>query len=281
LATAAVPYAIGLLSWWLYISQAPEFFRVQLSGNASGRFDGFRHPLTAVYNEWVVRILPFLAGFAPNLSAAHRVKVVVLAAYSIGIVGALSIRDLRSSRPVRALLIMTAIYLSAMIWWDGMKIPLYLIHIVPFYLALLGIVTAWVWRRWPTWRRGVVAAGVLLIIVQLSGTAFVVHRNSYAHAYTPAVNFLKEHGGGKGAHVMGSAELGFELGFFENLSDDIRLGLYTGKKPDYIVIDSRYAGWIDGFRRAEPATFQFVQNRLTAEYRPVFNNVEYTIYARN
>ena len=49
--------------------------------------------------------------------------------------------------------------------------------------------------------------------------------------------------------IMGSTELGWELGWKSNLVDDFRFGFFTGKKPDIIVTDkNRYQEWIPNLK---------------------------------
>jgi hypothetical protein len=157
-----------------------------------------------------------------------------------------------------------------------MKQPLYLIHIVPFFLALLAIWTAHFWRK-SEYRGVVVLAALILVAVQFGGVAYVVHRNSWRNAYEPVIGYLKRHAAK--AQVMGSSELGFELGFFENLTDDTRLGYDSRKRPDFIVVEARYSDWFQGYKQKDPPIYAFIQKRLNDEYHPVFQHDEYTIYA--
>jgi len=276
LAVAAVPYGVGLLGWGWYVSQAPELARIQLGGNASGRFRGFQAPLAALLAELKVRYLRSVGGWGPGLSLAHRPKIFVLAAYITGIAGVLATGELRSKPGIRALLGMTAIYFAILTWYEGMKQPLYLIHIVPFFLAILGIWAAYLWQKRSN-RLVLALGGVILAAIQLGGVAYVVRRNTWRNAYAPAVAYLKQHAANK--QIMGSSELGFDLGFFSHLTDDTRLGYDSGKTPDFIVVDSRYSDWFEGYKQNAPSIAGFIQNRLGNEYQPVFRHDEYTIYA--
>ena len=76
---------------------------------------------------------------------------------------------------------------------------------------------------------------------------------------------------------MGSAELGFSLGFTSQLLDDTRLGYYSGRHPEFIVVDSRYQSWIVGYLASEPAVQAHVQT-LLAQYEQVYAHGTDVIY---
>jgi hypothetical protein len=279
LVLGALPYLVGAACWALYISRAPEFFKAQMEGNGSGRFRGLVSPLTAVRREIVNRYLEFYAGLGPNLSPTHRFKVVILITYLIAIVGAVSVRSIRQHRGYRALLILTLIYFLTMTFLDGHKQPLYLIHIVPLYVAVLAVWIHWCWenRFVPRW---ILSAGLLVFLgVQFGAVVSVVRRDTYGKTYKPTIAFIKQTVPAN-ASIIGTSELGFGLGFFGNLTDDLRLGYRSGKTPDYIVVDSGYEEWFKIYSVTDPVTYQFIRNRLSSEYRPIFNQPPYTIYMR-
>ncbi len=95
-----------------------------------------------------------------------------------------------------------------------------------------------------------------------------------------AVRFLKENTS-KSDLIIGSAELGFQLGFDTNLVDDFRLGLRSGKKPDVVVIDeNRYAEWIPLLAQQEPDSYRSITQMLSQEFEPVYKERAYQIYIR-
>ncbi len=79
---------------------------------------------------------------------------------------------------------------------------------------------------------------------------------------------------------MGSAELGFQLGFDSNLIDDIRLGFRTGKRPAYIVMEKRYAEWLDWAKTNDPPNYAYIETLLAKEYRLLYDHLGYRIYER-
>lgn len=80
---------------------------------------------------------------------------------------------------------------------------------------------------------------------------------------------------------MGSAELGFSLGFDRPLVDDVKLGFSTGKRPDFVVMEERYRQWVSAYaREREPETYAFIQRLLRQEMHLAYQHNGYEIYAR-
>ena len=107
----------------------------------------------------------------------------------------------------------------------------------------------------------------------------VVRRDTFGKTYKPMMAFLKKTVNANDS-IMASSELGFDLGFFGNLTDDLRLGYINGKTPDYIVVDSGYEEWFKIYSVSDPANYRFIMNRLSREYRPIYNQEPYTVYVR-
>ena len=107
----------------------------------------------------------------------------------------------------------------------------------------------------------------------------MIRRNNYNNAFRPAVAFVKAHSDAR-TKIMGSSELGFELGFFSgNVIDDVQLGYASHTVPDLIVVEKRYQEWFNRFRTINPPVHHFLVDRLTRDYHPVSNYAGYTIYA--
>ena len=99
-----------------------------------------------------------------------------------------------------------------MLLLDGQKLAWYLVHILPLYAALLALwlTEAWQNQRLPRW---VVAAAVAaLLLLQVGGIAQRIRTREYQTTYAPAADFLK-HQLQPSTLIMGSAEMGFALGF--------------------------------------------------------------------
>jgi hypothetical protein len=116
-----------------------------------------------------------------------------------------------------------------------------------------------------------------MFIVQVGGVAYRIKRDPYHKEYLPAVDFLRAHAQ-PGDLIMGSHELGFTLGFGDNFVDDHLLGLETGKRADFILVEEIYQGRFDTVRLKNPAEFAKLQERL-AQYRTIYNEKNYQVLA--
>lgn len=276
---AAVPYIVGALAWGLYIAKDPALFLAQFGGNVNGihhtdRWQAVRQPLHALKLEITNRYLSFY-GLGPDSAGPARLKVLILLAFVVGLACCLA---LRRRQGVRVLLALTFLYMGVMYLFEGHKNAIYLVHIIPFFVACLAVAVGWCWdaqRR----LRPVIAAGLCcFLLAQVGGILLVVRQNSYRREFVPTVEYIRGCGGD--LFVMGSAELAFGLGFDSNFVDDWRLGYYSGKRPDLIVIGKQYKGMIyGGLRDREPEAYDHVV-RVLAGYEKVFSQGENDVYAR-
>jgi 4-amino-4-deoxy-L-arabinose transferase-like glycosyltransferase len=281
-ALAAVPYVVGAMGWGLYILQDPAVFAAQFKANATtgGRLQGLSAPWLGFIHEFTERYrLAFgLGEQSPGHSSVARLKALILVAYVVGVIGAFCTRRFRRHRGLRALLAMTAIYFVIMAVLDGQKLAWYLVHILPLYAALLALwlSEAWHVRRLSRWAiAGAVAA---LLLLQVGGVAQRIRTREYQTTYALAADFLK-HQLRPSTLIMGSAEMGFALGFNEHLIDDSYLGYYSGKRPDFIVVDEIYATSFRGSAVERPAVYDHINRLLTEQYRLVYDQGLYRIYA--
>ena len=282
LGLALIPYIIGAIGWGAYILEAPSLFISQFTANAamSGRMSGLTSPLAAIKNEITLRYLTAF-GLGPHSvssSGPIKLKIFILLAYVIAIIGCLSVRSIRQHKGYRALLLLTGIYFMVLTFFDGQKLSFYLIHIVPLYTALLAAWLYWCYNTHfvPTWMIALCVGG--FISLQLGGVLYRMKLNPYEKSYLPAVSFLKQNANERSL-VMGSAVLGFGLGY-DNLIDDVRLGFYSGKKPDFIVISEPYQEALRDYHAGDPELSRHINKLLTQEYREVYNQNFYQIYAR-
>lgn len=283
-ASAAVPYLIGVGLWGKYILESPSDFRAQFSANAadSGRLSGLLNPLSGFVRELMLRYRMAYGlgahteghGFWPSL------KVYVLIAYLAGIVGAIIYKEIRQQKGSRVLLYITMIFFFLLSYLEGQKISVYLVHIIPFYCALLPILifslhppkAAYKYTMW---------AGVgLVLLLQIGGVLKLASYMSYQNSYIPAINYLKSNISSD-TSVIGSPQLGFALGFDGKLTDDTSLGYYSGEKPDLIVVGEDYRLAFNNFRVSRNDVYQHIANCLRTEYKPVYDKDDITIYARN
>jgi hypothetical protein len=271
---AAAPYVIGAASYWLYVRHDPSLFLMQLRGNGGGRLWGLTAPWGALKYEITERYLGLSAAGATNY-----LKIALVAAYALGIAGAICTREIRSSKGYRALLIISAIFFAHQTLLEGTKLYLYLVHITPLYAALLAawVHSCWMNRRIPRW---VTAFGFCgLAVLHLAGSAYVMARDSYHNSYYPAVSFLNQNSDERSL-IIGTAELGFDLKSYDSLLDDKYLGYNSGTTPDFIVVDARYEQEHEAVREKRPELYLYINKLLTESYRQVFAQTNYRIYAR-
>jgi hypothetical protein len=270
---AAVPYALGLACYGLYVMRDPYLFITQLAGNGGGRLWGVANPWGALKFEITERYLG-LSGAGPNY-----LKLSLILAYAIGIGGALLTREIRQHRGYRALLILAAIFFTYLTLFEGTKLYLYMIHITPVFAALLAAWISWCWtsRSVPRWI--LAPAFCSLILLHLTGSVYVMRRNSYQTNYLPAVRFLNQHSD-QNALIMGTAEIGFGLKFHDTLLDDKWLGYNTGRIPDFVVQDSRYEQEQLWALDRRPDISEHVRTLLSTQYQEVYNQASYRIYVR-
>ena len=277
-ALAALPYVIGLACWGLYIKQDPTGFAAQFGGNAMPEVRGmiFRDPITALKREILVR---YLDGFGLTAPGMKRIRGISLIAYIIGALGILSTPKLRKQPFVKAALISTAIMMTGLFAIDGIKRAFYLVYVLPMFAILLAIWVSHLWQN-RSLPRGLIAAAMgLLFVVQVAGVGWLIAQDPNRRDYAPVIDYLKSHRAPDGV-VMGPSELGYGLGYDRHLVDDFRLGYYSGKRPQFIVVDGNYRGVFEMFKTDEPAVYAGLERVLHTEYQPVYTNADYVVYKK-
>jgi hypothetical protein len=271
---AAAPYLVGAAMWSTYILQNPADFIAQFGSNARTRTSGITSPWAVIRGEALRYVNAY--GLGSQSSGLARIKIVMLVTYLAGILGVLANPFLRRQPPPRVLLLMTGITFALMVVVEGAKQDWYLVHIIPLFAALLAV---WVVhclndRALPASVVGFGMAAFAFVNVGLVG--WLAHRTDYQAKYMPVVEFLRtapnEH-----ARIIGSAELGFEVGF-DRVNDDTRLGFYSRKTPDLIVVEQIYDGWFRKHEVREPDVYRHVRTTLAAA-RKVFDNGQYRVYS--
>jgi hypothetical protein len=275
---AVIPYGVGAAGWGLYILEAPAHFRTQFFGNMSdgSRLRYWSVPWLGVRAEFIGRYLGYFGSSDPR-GAVQWLKMVIPAVQMIGVAGFLRVPQIREQRGYRALLALAVIPFSILAVSDGQKLPYYLIHTVP---ALDAVLAAWVIHRADSPRLGwaVRAIAGVFLISQVSLSAYRIAQNPYRTRYLPAVTFLKQTSTASSL-IMGSPALDFGLGFDGHVLDDPRLGYYSGKTADFVVVaDVDYAQYLEGYKVDEPAVYQHVVKRLAEDYRLVYDHAGRRIY---
>lgn len=269
-----IPYLAGAALWGAYILQAPADFVAQFFGTASHRLGGLASPWFAIKGEISRYRNAYGVGASPL--SLRSMKVFVLLGYLAGVAGVLASRKLRQHKATRLWLKLTALVFVLMVFYEGAKQDWYLIHVLPFFAALLTVwvVDTWQSRVLPHWA---IAAGVaLIVLLEVSLTVHLIRTDDYHQRYLPAVGFLKAHMH-QSSLVMGSSELGFQLPF-EQVIDDYRLGFYSHKRPQFIVVEPNYQEVFNAFSVTEPEVSRHVQSTLRNDYKVVYEDGYYSIY---
>lgn len=279
LALAAAPYLAGLAGWGLYILQSPPDFLSQFSANAqaSNRYAVLLAPWNAVRDEFLLRYGQHF-GLPPYSAGASRLKLFVLACYFGAALLALALPGIRRDRRARPLLLIAFGHILLLPLIDGFHKFLYLVYVMPAWTVLLALVLVHLWRKRPVPRAALAALAAALVLVQAGVLVYRMRQDPYHNRYLAAARFLKAHAG-PGQVIMGSSELGFELGFGPRLVDDYRLGFRSGRHPDFVAVDEpRYAEWIARLQESDPAAYRHTRG-LLAKYTLVYDRAGYRIYA--
>ncbi|MBI4889190.1 MAG: glycosyltransferase family 39 protein [Acidobacteria bacterium] len=269
-----VPYLVAgacLLTW--ASADWPSFLS-QLGGNISGfageyegarRFSGLLHPWTALSAELNRR---YLQSYPPWAGLA------VLWAYAAGIVWILARAPLWKDRGVRLVLILFATHFCFFWLFDGLKLSNYLIHLLPLIVALATISGF----DFVAGRRSLAAALLLaLVFLQASAVRHEIRRSNLREDYQPVVQLLRRY---PGRSIAGPAELAFALGFSGLLQDDVRMGCYSGRRPDIYITSHWQRRWLQRARQSEPAAAACVQNQLDAGFHRIFRSPDYEVWLR-
>jgi len=279
----AVPYLIGGALWYNYIRESPEDFRAQFitTATTAGRVSGISVPWTAISREFVER---YLIGFGLGAhSAVHSgpiwMKSFILLAWLTGVIVSLLVPGLRRRPVVRVLLALAFIQFWTMTLLDGHKQTWYLVYMTLPFAALLAIVLEWFWDHFPRLRLVPILCFAGLIALQAGGSALRMRFNVYKNQFLPAAAYINQHAR-PDEMVMGSAELGFGIGFDRNLVDDILIGFKSGYRPEFIVQESNWQLLMEVFRTERPPVFAHMQHLFAEEYRLVYDENGYKIWRR-
>lgn len=268
LVLAAVPYLFFGLLWSVYILQAPSDFMVQFFANAAGsdslRWRVILRPWLAVYYELIRHLGTYVASGLWSGIMNRPIVMLIPLIYLAATIGFLRRRKL-CGKPARMFIACLFTILAGMICLNGFKAPNYLLYTVPFYNAVLAAWLLILWNRGRASAAVAVGLGVAFAVLQLSISIQHIRADEYGRDYQPAVRAVENYRAA-GKTILGTAALGFGMGF-RGFKDDWRLGLYSGLRPDAIVVDRSYRNFTIRFEKVEPAVFTHVVATLNSDYR--------------
>ena len=279
---AAVPYLLFALAWLPYILQSPADFRAQFFANAGGRnaarWKMIAQPWMAVWYEiskyfttyglypiWTGRINAFL-----ELVPFLYLGALIWCAWNRS-----TLLDCGS----RALLHLTIVYLLTMTFLIGFKPQNYLPYVIPLHCALLAVWIERGWRSGRVARLSAIAVAAAVLAIQGFAVYQKIRLDEYGRQYRPVAADLQAYSA-HGKKVLATASFGFELGF-DAFKDDARLGKYSGRMGDIVVLDPSYRQWYKRFEREEPEVLRYVTGLLSREYHTVRRNDLFEILERN
>lgn len=273
----AAPYLIGGAAWSVYILRRPDFFWAQFAGNSAGRLWPLKAPLAALRREFTDRFLPAY-GLLPGANRLAKWRALVLFLYVAGVVELLGPRSSRRTQTARIIGTLIAIVLLVLTFFEGAKQPWYLIHLTWLLAAAVAASYKWHTQARPAWRPVWIGmlAGIALLESGYAGS--LIAGRKYVTLYTATIAALQRDLR-PGQSVIGSAELGFGLGF-ERVKDDPGLGYYSHKSPDFIVIDGNYRAHLAELAHTHPVVYASLRDMLASAYFPLYSNTLYTVYAR-
>jgi len=276
---AAAPYLAGFALWGLYIVRDVEAFRMQFLFNAQddGRLNMLLRPWLGVWREITEKYLGLFAGFHPSAPKVLRIKVLGLGVIAGSVFALAFVPSLRRLPGAGHLTALTAIYFLVLAVFDGQKQYIYLVHMMPLFSAAIAIAAAAILPGKPRWTLAVwlVLAGYCAI--QAGGTLYRIREQSLARLYQPAVNYIQQNGP-PGSLIFAPGEFAWGFDFQPRLVDDLRLGYYSHRRAEWVIVDSRWRELWEIYRRKQPELFAFLENSLKQTYGKVQETGGYEIY---
>jgi 4-amino-4-deoxy-L-arabinose transferase-like glycosyltransferase len=274
----ALPYLLGAGLWGLYIMQAPDIFSEQMRTNVAGRLYGISEPWRAVIAEIQMRYLSEFGLRAGDGMVAH-LKLFVFALYVFAFFAVWFTPRLRARQGIRVLLLLVISNLVVFTFFEGTKQGFYLVHVVPLYIGLFAIWVVEMWNTRPALKPVLTAVVLAFVSLQLMRTVSVNRKDRFDNEYEPVVQFLQKNVP-QSRLIVGSCELAFERGFESDVVDDHRLGYFSGKHPDVVVVGERYREMFDSMKEKHPELYLYVDHLLASEFVTVYDEHDYKVYVR-
>ena len=274
LAVVAACYGALGVGWGVYIAGAPDLFAAQFLGNVGNRLAG-PMTLTRLITGELTRYLA-----AWGLLGAHGVKLVrylLPVSYLSAILFCVFSKDLRRRSGV--LLLMFGAVSLTLVFLEGSKQGWYLVHLTPLFSAFLALAANRLWENGAILARMVTAAQAVAVLLGIASFAYTASNQHLQRLYQPVVAFLNAHVAPQDL-VIARSEFYFGLACRTCLRDDPNMGVFSGRRASYIVLDPDYDGSLLELRETNPPVYREVEQRLSMEYKEVFRNINYRVLQR-
>ena len=276
---AAAPYLAGFALWGIYIARDVEAFRMQFLFNAQddGRLNMLFKPWIGVWREITEKYLGLFAGFHATAPKILRVKILSLAMIAGAVFSLAFLPAFRRLPGAGNLTALTALFFFVLAVFDGQKQYIYLVHMVPLFSAAIAIAAAAILRRKPRWALPVWLALAGFCVLQAGGTLYRIREQSFARAYQPVVDYIQRNGP-PGAVIFAPGEFAWGFDFQPRLVDDLRLGYYSHRRAEWVIVDSRWRELWEIYRRRQPELFAYLETSLHETYAKVHETGGYEIF---
>lgn len=276
---ALVPYVIGFGAWGIYILQDPQAFYDQFISHVDRKMAGYTSILGSLKAEIVNRYL-WAYGINAKSSLFGKTKALILISYIIGIIGSILMVRKSGDREKKSLLILLlAYFLGQTFLIHGNKSLFYLLHVMPFYTAILAIWAGTIWLKSKPSKYFIVGLLSIFILIQVGVNVNRILKDPYHSYYLPVAEAVRQYDDGS-KMIMGISEFAFTLGFDDNFIDDPSLGFYSGREPDIVIVSVWYRVLFRVCGEWDPDLEVHV-NRILENSDKVFDNEFYQVYVVN
>ena len=273
---AILPYVVFGVAWAFYIVPDYRAFFDQMRGNGTdGRLATTLNPAVILWDEIRLR---YLVSYGLVTRGWALLKLPALLFYVAAIAGALFQPGFRTQRSTRLVLLLLAVYFAALAVFNQ-KLSYYLIHILPWYIALTALYADWLWTNYLGLRPALALALLGLVGLETGGILLKARSRSQITAQEQAaIEFARSHAKPQD-RIMGTAALIYGFDFDTRLRDDPRLGTLTGVIPDIVIIEPIYRDLYDSWKEVRAKEMRAIKGRLET-YRLGFDNVTCQVYIR-
>lgn len=233
--TAGLVHLTIYSPWLAYIALDPEAFASQIRENSIDRYQRSLNPILALWREINDRYL--VAYGLRDAGGAAALKALVLVAQWGAVAACLLNPKWRRETYIRELLMFCGLTFSIQLFFNQ-KIVHYLIHIIPFYCAMLAAVVVSLWttaQNRSLMRRGLAVGIATLMFVQIGATLKRGQQTHWAGTSQEIAAFMQRNATGAKL-IFGDAGFEQTLDYDPRLLEDRFLGLKSGKQGDILMV---------------------------------------------